>query len=293
MKVSNLVCPHCGAPLYSTKRGTVYCEFCGSAVAVTPESPLENEPRQFGYEFEKGRFDAQNSIPGAALAAEIKKLIPPLDDIRQATIQLDELKSKVQKVEAELKDGNSTNIFLMYILPVASFFFLRWLDASFIVAIVVSLFIFGFYYIRNTGRKKSLENAYSSYKEKLAATADHLNEVYNSYHFDIVPEEYRQREPMKFFVKVLSSGRAASLQQAINLYEEDKHQKELLRLQQEQNALKKQELEVQRQHLKDQQEFNAKKLELAQKKTGVDWGAVAAAAGSVAIAAISLKGKRK
>lgn len=293
MKVSNLVCPHCGAPLCSTKRGTVYCEFCGSAVAVTPESPLENEPRQFGYEFEKGRFDAQNSIPGAELAEEIKKLIPPLDDIRKDTIQLEELKSKVQKLETELKAGDGTNTFLMYILPVASFFFLRWLDASFIVSIVVSLFIFGVYYIRNTGRKKALENAYSSYKEKLATTADHLNEVYNSYHFDIVPEEYRQCEPMKFFVKVLSSGRAASLQQAINLYEEDKHQKGLLRLQQEQNVLKQQEIEVQRQQLKDQQEFNAKKLELMQQKKGVDWGAVAAAASSVAIAAVTLKSKRK
>lgn len=289
-KVSSHACPHCGAPLPTTKLGTVYCDFCGAAVTLSADT---SEPRQFGFEFEKGRYDAQNSIPGAELAAEIKKLIPPLDDLRQTTIQLDELKAKVRKAEKELKKGDATNKLLMYILPVASFLVLLWLDASFLAALVVALFIFGFYKIRITGREKSLQTAYKTYKDKMAVTADHLNEVYNSYNFDIVPEEYRQRDPMVFFVKVLNSGRAASLQQAINLYEEEKHKKELLRLQQEQNALKQQELEIQRQQLKDQQEFNAKKLELAQQKKGVDWGAVAAAAGSVAIAAVTLKGKRK
>ena len=289
-RVSGHVCPHCGAPLHTAKLGTVRCDFCGSTVTLSADA---SEPRQFGYEFERGRFDAQNSIPGAELAAEIRKLIDPLDDLQQTTTQLKELKAKVKKAETALKNGDSSNKLLMYILPVASFLFLIWLDASYLAALVVAVFIFGFYKLRNTGRKKNLEAAYRAYKEKLAVTADHLNEVYNSYNFDVVPEAYRQREPMLFFVKVLDSGRAASLQQAINLYEEEKHRRELLRLQQEQNAIKRQELEVQRQQLKDQKEFNKKKLELAQQKKGVDWGAVAAAAGSVAIAAATLKGKRK
>ena len=51
-------------------------------------------------------------------------------------------------------------------------------------------------------------------------------------------------------------------------------------------------MEVQRQQLQDQKEFNEKKLELEQKKRGVDWASIAAAAGSVAIAAAAIK-KRK
>ena len=141
-KVSSHACPHCGAPLPTTKLGTVYCDFCGAAVTLSADT---SEPRQFGFEFEKGRYDAQNSIPGAELAAEIKKLIPPLDDLRQTTIQLDELKAKVRKAEKELKKGDATNKLLMYILPVASFLVLLWLDASFLAALVVALFIFGFY----------------------------------------------------------------------------------------------------------------------------------------------------
>lgn len=289
-KVSGHVCPHCGAPLPTTNLGTVLCEFCGSAVALSTDT---SEPRQFGFEFEKGRYDAQNSIPGAELAAEIRKLIVALDDLWQATIQLDELKAAVQKVEKSLKEGDRKNKTRMYLLPLASFSILLLFGASFLVALFVALLIFAFYKNKVTGREKSLQTAYKTYKSRMADTADHLNEVYNSYNFEIIPEEYRQREPMTYFVKVLNSGRAATLQQAINLFEDEKHKKEMLRLQQEQNELKQQELEVQRQQLKNQQEFNAKKLELAQQKKGVDWGAVVAAAGSVAIAAATLKGRRK
>lgn len=289
-KISGHTCPHCGAPLPSTKRGTVYCEFCGSAVTISADA---SEPREFGYEFERGRYDAQNSIPGAELAEEIRKLIKPLDELRQTTIQLEELKGKFQRAQKELKAGDSTNKALMYTVPIISFFILLMMfDSNFLIALVVALAIFGFYKIRITGREKSLQTAYANYKEKMATTADHLNELYNSYNFDIVPEEYRQHEPMTFFVKVLSSGRAASLQQAINLYEDHKHKRELLRLQQEQNEIKRKELEVQRQQLQDQKEFNEKKLELEQQKRGVDWASLAAAAGSVAIAAAAIK-KRK
>ena len=292
MKVSSFICPHCGAPLSSAKKGSFFCDFCGAAITVTPESPFDNEPRQFGYEFEKGRYDAQNSIPGAELAAQIKELIDPLDELRQKTIQLEELKPKVRAAEKNLKEGDNTNKVLMYALPVVSFIVLIWLDASIIAAIAVALAIFGFYKIRNDKREKTAQAVYTRYKDRIANIADDLNELYDTYNFDIVPEEYRYHEPMVFFVKVLNSGRAASLQQAINLYEDEKHRNELLRLQQEQNDIKQQELELQRQQLKDQREFNAKKLELAQQKRGVDWGAIAAAAGSVAIAAATLKKKR-
>lgn len=289
-RVSGYTCPHCGAPLSTANYGKVRCDFCGSTVTISADI---SEPRQLGYEFEKGRYDAQNSIPGAELAAEIKKLIKPLDDLQQSTTQLNELKSKIQEVEKEINNGDKTNKLLMYALPLTSFFFLIWLNTSYIAAILVALFIFGFYKIRVTNREKSLQTAYVLYKEKMATTADHLNELYNTYNFDVIPEEYQKREPMTFFVKALNSGRAASLLQAINLYEDEKQHKEILRMQQEQNIIKQQELEIQRQQLKDQQEFNAKKLELAQQKKGVDWAAVAAAAGSVAIAALSMKGKRK
>jgi len=289
-KISDHVCPHCGAPLPITKLGTVQCEFCGSTVALRADT---SEPRQFGFEFEKGRYDAQNSIPGAELATEIRKLIVALDDLWQTTIQLDELKAEVQKVEKVLKEGDLKNKTRMYLLPFASFSILLLFGTSFLAALFVALLIFAFNKIRITGREHSLQTAYKNYKSRMAETVDHLNEVYNSYNFEIIPEEYRQREPMTYFVKDLNSGRAATLQQAINLFEDEKHKKELLRLQQEQNELKQQELEVQRQQLKDQQEFNAKKLELAQQKKGIDWGAVVAAAGSVAIAAATLKGRRK
>ena len=165
-KISGYTCPHCGAPLPSTKRGTVYCEVCGSAVTISADA---SEPREFGYEFERGRYDAQNSIPGAELAEEIRKLIKPLDELRQTTIQLEELKGKFQRAQKELKAGDSTNKALMYTVPIISFFILLMMfDSNFLIALVVALAIFGFYKIRITGREKSLQTAYANYKEKMA-----------------------------------------------------------------------------------------------------------------------------
>ena len=119
-----------------------------------------------------------------------------------------------------------------------------------------------------------------------------MNELKDNYQFDLVPEDYREREAMAYFVKVLRNGRAASLQQAINLYEDEKHKKQVLRLQQEQLALKQEALDVQRQQMEADQAYKEKQLELAQQKKGVDWGAVAAVAGTVVAAAIAFKDRQ-
>ena len=292
-KVSVHSCPNCGAPLPNSERDPKFCPFCGTPIKIVPESVLEIEPRKFGYEFEKGRYDAQNSIPGSELANEIRKLIKPTEELALAYNRLDELEQKVQASEKEMQDSVTANLILMYGLPVVGFYFLYRVNVPVIAAIVSALLFFAVLRISITLRKKARTATYTDYKAKVEAASAHIDKLYDTYNFNLVPEEYLYREAMTYFVKVLSGGRAASLQQAINLYEDEKHRKKQIQIQQEQLALKQQEIDIQRQQLEDQKEFNAKKLELAQQKKGVDWGSVAAAAGAVAGVALSFKNKRK
>ena len=291
-KVSSYICPRCGAPLPHATPGTSFCEFCGSPIKVTPESLAEIEPRKFGYEFEKGRYDAQNSVPGAALAEEIQKLIQPLDDLHQTESSYADLKWKTANAKSKLEKAGGYNKILMYTLPLLAFLYLLFVRVPVLAALAVAIGFFAVYRIHFRAREKALRAAYAKSKKQLASIRNHLNELKDNYQFDLVPEDYREREAMAYFVKVLRNGRAASLQQAINLYEDEKHKKQVLRLQQEQLALKQEALDVQRQQMEADQAYKEKQLELAQQKKSVDWGAVAAVAGTVVAAAIAFKDRQ-
>ena len=280
-KVVGYSCPHCGAPLPASVQGAAFCPFCGSTVSVTSGGQAV-EPRKFGYEFEYGRYDAQNSIPGARLASEISKLLKPIDVLNQSKARLAELEQRVKLTEENLREYTKNNGKLKYLVPVASLLFLNWVNVAILASVGIACAEYLFFKARFARQSGAMQSAITSDRAKIQETEARLNELHSKYNFSLVPADYLQYEPMSFFVKVLNSGRAASLQQAINIYEDEKHKKKLLRLQEEQNRLKEEELEMQR-----------KQLELAQQKTGVDWGAIAAAAGTVAIAVLTLKGKRK
>ena len=86
-------CPRCGAPLPPAAKGKTVCEYCGSTVSISSKLHV-NDARQFGQDFELGRYDAQNSIPGTELAKQIKDLIEPLEDIQQTIDRVHDLESK-------------------------------------------------------------------------------------------------------------------------------------------------------------------------------------------------------
>ena len=74
-----------------------------------------------------------------------------------------------------------------------------------------------------------------------------------------------------------------SLQQAINLYEDEKNRKELQRIQTERLRLQEEQVALQRQQMKEEQEYRAQQLALAEEKKNIDVGSVLAAVGSAAI----------
>ena len=93
---------------------------------------------------------------------------------------------------------------------------------------LLALVTFGVLYVKRNWAIKAKEANEVELQKKYKDASEHLEWLYSAYDFDVVPEDYREPEAMVFFVKVLNSGRALSLNQAINMYEDDKHKKELL-----------------------------------------------------------------
>ncbi len=294
--LSGLSCPYCGAPLVPAKKGNTKCEYCGSVVTSSISLNI-NDVRQFGQEFELGRYAAQKTIPGLDLAAQIRELIQPVEELSQTHAHIKELKGKMDAAQTELDKFRDSGKAKFLWFPLLVLFLTGALSESGKILsplpIFLGLLAFAYLFLVRKGKTNRLEKAFSACVEKHQDACNHLEELYRTYDFDLIPEEYRSKQPMMFFIKVLNNGRALSLREAINLYEEDLHRKEVLKLKAEQNKLQAEQNELQRQRLKEEQEFHEQQLEMAKQKKGVDWGTVLTAAGSVAAVALSVKRKKK
>ena len=290
-----MTCPHCGAPLPPTNDDFIICEFCDSTVAIGNDSFNIDEPRKFGYEFELGRYDAQDSRPGVSLAAKIKGLLQPVNELNQTNTIIGELESKLGVANNDLNQYIKTGKAKPFVVPFVVMLLIMMITSGEGVAVAwtTGICLFAFLWIKRKINIVTRGKKASQLRSKYQEAVDHLDQLRQKYDFDLIPEEYRHNEPMKYFIKVLDSGRAVSLQHAITLYEDDKHKKEMLKMQQEQLNLQEQQVLLQKKHIQQQQEFNEQQLALAAKKKGVDWGTVAAAAGSVALAVLSIKGRRR
>ena len=186
------------------------------------------------------------------------------------------------------KIEKNTKAYSVFLLPFVVLAVIVWLygSESIGVAFLIGLFIFGYLWIKRKVTSTVLTNDANTLLSRYKEASEHLEYLTKNYNFELIPEEYRNHEAMSFFVQVLSNGRSSTLQQAINTYEDEKHKKTMLRLKKEEVRLQEQQIELQQKNLEQQ-------AELAASKKSVDWGAVAAAAGSIAIAVLTLKGKRK
>lgn len=296
---SAFACPYCGASLPASEMGTIICDFCGSSVVIQDDGVSLENARQMGYEFERGRYDAQNSPQGAALARKIKELIQPIDDLNQTTTQIDELKKKIQSTTAKRRIGINMKwlwlgLFVLFVLSRithVSVTPLVWL---------VTIVILALFSIFDKLQRKASQKEITALNKKLDAANAHLKWLYDTYDIDYIPDDYKRAEPMSFFARVLLTGQAMSLHQAIKLYEEDRRQKEAVRYQAEQLELQVQQLALQKQQLQQEREFRERQLQqerkfheqqLEQEKQnkGMGLGTAVAAVGTAAVIAKNIR----
>lgn len=292
-------CPCCGASLPVKEKGTIICDFCGSSVIIQDDGVSIENARQLGYEFERGRYDAQNSLQGAALARKIKELIQPIDDLNQTKTQIEELKKKIHSATAKKRSGIDMKwlwlgLFVLFVL-------LRITHVSVTPLIwLVAIVILALYSLIDKLQRKAAQKEMITLNKKIDAASAHLKWLYDTYDIDCIPDDYKRAEPMSFFARVLLTGQAMSLHQAIKMYEEDRRQKEAARYQAEQLELQAQQLALQKQKLQQEREFRERQLQqerefheqqLEQEKQnkGLSLGTAVAAVGTAAVIAKNIR----
>ena len=92
-----------------------------------------------------------------------------------------------------------------------------------------------------------LRKSVTSKKKECAAVKEEIRRLRASYDFEIIPENYLNKDALQFFHRALKNQRATTIQQAIDLYEDVLHKIRVEKLLEEQITL-------QRQHLAQSQE---------------------------------------
>ena len=144
------------------------------------------------------------------------------------------------------------------------------------------------FYIQHKG--KEIIKLIEDYQEK----NNQLKSLEQSIHLDFIPKKYRTIDALRFFEEVLQQKRAQNLAQAINLYEEEKHRREVIRLQKEQIEMQVKQIDIERKRA-EAAKANAEELADDEEKTlrvvegVITAGAVIKAGHTIAKAIKSLK----
>ena len=257
MKLLSLKCPNCAAPLeVNASLRSAACNFCGHSFIVDDEAARirveVEDPRRVGYEFERGRMDAQDGGADPELARKLKELVGPLSRLADLEPRLGELagtaaglrgeldamrspagKKKVWLAPAIIAGGAAVLAFTrragmagaMSLLPLAALLFL-------------ALSIVRRARIARLGRKLD------AVEKERAGTAAEVGSIHARHDVGLVPEDYRTVKAVRFMAAALSNRRALTIQQAVNLYEEEEHKARM-------EALMKEQTELQRRHMRE------------------------------------------
>ena len=233
MRLKSLQCPKCCAQLEIDSRlKQTKCEYCGTHIWLERDSLSE-----------KSQCTAEEADE---LADSIKELIPPLKRLNELSVQkqkaCDELLA-LRKLNDKAKAANDIKLPIVVGASV--------LILSVVLSLITGAFLFAFIGgVAGVGLYLGLQSSYRSRDEEieakeqqLKAISDEIIAIGNDYDFSIVPEAYLNEDAMDHFCDSLKKRRAFSLQQAVNIYEADRHNRELLALQREQIELQRKQIE--------------------------------------------------
>lgn len=268
MEIVSLVCPSCGAKLEANprlKQGV--CNYCGTPFMIDDKKikiELDNI-ESVGYEFERGRYNAQNEGADPELIEAVGALIEPVCGLSDMYIKernrMNDLKREEERVRFLTSD--SGRYIPAGVCAGACFLFaLLMLGAGggarmFLIGLIIACVGFALVYLLQPAYVQSVEE---SVKEKTAALEDlkkeirYFESVLEKYDADIIPETYQNRVAMTFIYNALRDKRAITIHQAINLYEEELRLQRERELQERQMQLQEEQLRLQREQLEQMEE---------------------------------------
>lgn len=263
--IISLNCPHCKAPLQvNAELSRATCEYCGNSFVLEDEVKKSHEA---GLAYERGRMAAANLSAGEA-AEKVARLRRPIKELNRISEERRTIDFKLRQGEARIKELNKKTIPVLLWLGGGFSVFLGILFMSFLRIgggglltglILLGVFALSAHLYKVYAEKKSMKveeemSALESRKQELGAKRQKIlkeNDV------AFIPEKYRSMDAMNYFYDALSSMRAVSLQQAISLYEEELHRRNMIAMQEEQIRLQQMQIEAQKEQtktLKEQQQ---------------------------------------
>ena len=238
MQLLSMVCPKCGANLeINPTLKEAFCQYCGAKLLVDGMQATNQMGQPVA---DRNLLELLQSI--APVLADKEAVIPHLNQKQKSLQYLENKASKpIVPIEA-LNDKINSYISPQYekkfliigiictVLSILSVY-------SFIIFSPVAFcFIFLYIQIKERAKIAKLIERTKTEVSELSQKMNSYNEALSKYSTDVIPPIYQTAEAVDFFLAALSNQRATTMQQAINLYEEDKRNKKMDAMQKQQLA---------------------------------------------------------
>ncbi|MBR0149136.1 MAG: hypothetical protein IJM23_08070 [Lachnospiraceae bacterium] len=242
MKAVSFRCDGCGADL-KLRPGTkkCVCEYCGTEHII-----------------DDGQVYGQEGTADPELIKTIRMLIEPVSELDNLCKNTERIKKKLQesiKREKSLREapyttasiaGGITAVVIMILL----FFVLTIFSIP--VGIIIGLIVFACVYFSQKSEQERLAiniPKLTSQIESNEKEIQYYREILEKYDVSFIPMQYRNRDAMTFFCEVMETNRATSLQQAMNLYEDELHRREQRAMAQRQIDLQEEQIRLQKKQI--------------------------------------------
>ena len=218
MKLAKRICPQCGGQM-NIKYGIsqIKCEYCGSVIYVESEIDVADK--------ESIRYELAQE-----LSDKIYSLIKPWEEFQKLKICEENLQKELEKMQKYNQFVSSPVGEKMHYIVIGIIMFFALVLAisngnvgELVAGAILSAGVYVFYLMKYKNIPDETAKMKAEYEEML----DRIKRINNENDFDIVPVDYRNNDAMFFFCKALKNRRAYTIQEAVNLYEDELHKQHI------------------------------------------------------------------
>ena len=279
MRIVDLTCPNCGAPLSANgDRQYIFCTYCGKQIYLDDTVKVRfTNAYEAGRDFERGRQSAAQHGPNMELAGKLRQA-------RYRVAKREELEQEISNAQGLLVAARNTKIdiagvgFAVLVVVLLSLLVNPVLGGLCLcggIAILVAVY---------NGKKKKKEAAVAEKQQRLSELVKQKDQIPRSSLGISLSEKYMTVTALDSLYEFIVNERAYTLQQAINLYEDRAHQLKMERLAREQLDAQKRQIDLLEQQQRENEENDS--------GSGGSGLGKALLIGGLAVAAISLFRRR-
>lgn len=252
IQFTSLNCPRCSAPLQVDAGFTsATCKYCGNSFVV---EDVVKTRREAGFAYEQGRMEAL-TFGTAKVAEKVKSLMGPILELEQLKLSCQTGDQEMARIHGRIADLSKPTLKILLWIAGGLSMALGIVSAAAgggPVGFLVGLLFLGVFILAGFLSQKYAEAMKGKEEQKLEnvealqkSRRDRMEQIEKENDVGFIPPEYRTEDAMKYFYTALTDQRAISLPQAIALYREELHHREIYEMQQEQIRLQQEQLKTQ------------------------------------------------